>query len=191
VNLSVALAQGATRVLLVDGDLRRPAIHRSFGLIAEPGLTDILVEKATFRETVRTEVVPNLDVLPSGQRPPNPSELLGSQAMQQFITEVRRDYDYIVIDTPPTLPVTDSTVVGAVADAMIVVLRSGETEEQTAQRAIAQLQRVHTRIAGVVLNGVSRRYEEYYSYYSYGTHGGSRRERSGNPSLRSRIRRLL
>lgn len=112
--------------------------------------------------------------------------------MKQFIAEVRRDYDYIIIDTPPTLPVTDSTVVGAAADAMIVVVRSGETEEQAAVRALSQLRRVHTRIAGVVLNGVSRRHERYYSYYSYGAAGGgSRRERSGGKGLISRLSKLF
>jgi tyrosine-protein kinase Etk/Wzc len=192
VNLAVALAQSTSKVLLVDGDLRRPVVHRTFQLIAEPGLTDILVGKATIQETIRADVAPNLDVIPSGPRPPNPSELLGSSAMQQFIAEVRREYDYIVVDTPPTLPVTDSAVIGAAADAMIVVIRSSETEEQAAQRAIAQLRRVHTRIAGVVLNGVSRRHEQYYSYYSYGAGGGSsRRERSAGKSLRSRLSKLF
>jgi len=191
VNLAVALAQSASKVLLVDGDLRRPVVHRTFQLIVEPGLTDILVGKATVRETVRTEIVPNLDVLPSGPRPPNPSELLGSNAMKQFIAEVRHDYDYIVMDTPPTLPVTDSTVIGAAADAMIIVLKSGETEEQAAQRTLAQLRRVHTRIAGVVLNGVSARHEQYYSYYSYGGSSGTRLERSAGKSIRARLRKLF
>ncbi len=191
VNLAVALAQGTTRVLLVDGDLRRPNLHRTFQLVAEPGLTGILVGKSTFRETVRTEVIPNLDVLPSGARPPNPSELLGSKAMQQFVAEVRREYDYIVVDTPPALPVTDSTVIGAAADAIIVVVKSGETEEQAAQRALTQLRRVHARVAGVVLNGVTKRYEQYYSYYSYTASSGSRRERLGGTKLGSRIRKLF
>jgi Mrp family chromosome partitioning ATPase len=111
--------------------------------------------------------------------------------MKQFIAGVRREYDYIVIDTPPTLPVTDSTVIGAVADAMIVVIKSGETEEQAAQRTLTQLRRVHTRIAGVVLNGVSPRHEQYYSYYSYGGSSGSRRERSDGRTIRSRLRKLI
>ena len=127
VNLAVALAQSATKVLLVDGDLRRPVVHKAFQLIIEPGLTDILVGKATVRETVRADVAPNLDVLPAGPRPPNPSELLGSNAMQQFVAEVRRDYDYVVVDTPPTLPVTDSTVIGAAAVVLSVLLLFGQT----------------------------------------------------------------
>jgi len=166
-NLAVALAQGGQRTLLIDGDLRRPLIHRAFALVQEPGLTDVLVGRATAQEAVRPEVAAGLDVLPSGAIPPNPSELLGSAAMHQLISSLRHDYHYIVIDTPPTLPVTDASVVASSADAAILVLKSGDTEETAAQRALEQLRRVHARIAGAVLNGVSRRQDRYYTYYSY------------------------
>ena len=189
VNLAVALAQSGSRVLLLDADLRRPVLHRAFQLVADPGLTDVLVGRAVLRETIRPAVARNLDVLPAGRRPPNPSELLGSDAMKQLLLEVRREYDYVVLDTPPALPVTDATVVAASADAIIIVVRSGDTEEQAVQRTIAQLRRVHARIAGVVLNGVSRRHEQYYSYYSYGSASG--RERSRARSIRSRLSKLL
>ena len=167
VNLAVALAQGGQRTLLIDGDLRRPFIHRAFGMVQEPGLTDVLVGHATAREAVRPEVVPGMDVLPGGSTPPNPSELLGSAAMSTLITDLRRDYHYIIIDTPPTLPVTDASVVASNADAAILVFRSGDTEEIAAQRALEQLNRVHVRIAGAVLNGVSARQDRYYTYYAY------------------------
>ena len=189
VNLAMALAQSNSRVLLVDGDMRRPVVHRAFQLVTEPGLTDILVGNATLRETARPELAPKLDVLPSGPRPPNPSELLGSDAMRHFLDEVRKEYDFVVIDTPPILPVTDAVVVGSVADAMVVVLRSGDTEEQAAQRAINQLRRVHTRVAGVVLNGVSLKHEQYHTYYSYGS--TSRRERSPGKGLISRLSKIF
>jgi tyrosine-protein kinase Etk/Wzc len=166
-NLAVALAQGGQRTLLIDGDLRRPLIHRAFAMVQEPGLTDVLVGHAQAREVIRPDAAPGLDVLPSGAIPPNPSELLGSAAMQALIGALRRDYHYIIMDTPPTLPVTDASVVASSADAAILVLRSGDTEETAAQRAMDQLQRVHARIAGVVLNGVSSRNDRYYTYYSY------------------------
>lgn len=165
-NLAVALAQGGRRTLLIDGDLRRPLIHRAFGLVQEPGLTDVLVGHAPAREAIRPEVLPGLDVLPGGAIPPNPSELLGSHSMLTLIGTLRRDYHYILMDTPPTLPVTDACVVASTADAAILVLRSGETEEVAAQRAVEQLRRVNARIAGVVLNGVSSRHDHYYTYYS-------------------------
>jgi tyrosine-protein kinase Etk/Wzc len=187
-NLAMVLAQGGSRVLLIDGDLRRPLLHRAFQLIDEPGLTDVLIGNVSIREALRPEVAKNLDVLPSGARPPNPSELLGSDAMRRLLTDARRDYDYVVLDTPPALPVTDASIVGASVDATVLVMRSGETEETAAQRTVSQLERVHARLAGVVLNGVSRRHDRYYSYYS---DASSRRERSPGRSIKARISKLL
>ncbi len=189
VNLAVTLAQGGSRVLLIDADLRRPLVHRAFGLVDQPGLTDVLIQRASLPEAVRPEVMPKLDVLPSGPTPPNPSELLGSEAMQRLIADARREYEYIVIDTPPTLPVTDAAVVASAADATILVFRSGDTEEAAAQRAYAQLRRVHARIAGAVLNGVHRRNDQYYSYYS--NDRDTVRERSGIRGLGARLRKML
>ncbi len=131
------------------------------------------------REAIRPDVGPRLDVLPSGATPPNPSELLGSEAMKKVVAEVRREYDYIVIDTPPTLPVTDAAVVSTTADATIIVLRSGDTEEAAAQRAVAQLARVNARLAGAVLVGVSQSREHYHTYYAY------RRDRPARRPARS------
>ncbi len=187
-NLAFTMAGSGSRVLLMDGDLRRPQQHRVFGIAQEPGLTDILVGRASAREAVRPEVSGRLDVLPSGASPPNPSELLGSDAMQRLVGELRRDYEYIVVDTPPMLPVTDATVVATVADATIMVIRSGETEESAAQRAVDQLRRVRARIAGAVLNGVSRRHDQYYTYYAHGREIGGRRRARG---LRARIAGML
>jgi tyrosine-protein kinase Etk/Wzc len=165
-NLAMMLSQGGSRTLLVDGDLRRPGQHRAFGLVQQPGLTDILIGNAD-----------------------NPAELLGSEAMQHLIGELRQEYTYIILDTPPTLPVTDATVAAAAADAAIIVMRSGETEEQAARRTVEQLGRVRTRIAGVVLNGVSKRYNKHYSYYSRQYPYGRTRFRVG--TLRSRLANFL
>jgi tyrosine-protein kinase Etk/Wzc len=166
-NLAVALALGGHKTLLIDADLRRPLLHRAFGLVHEPGLTDVLVGRAAAREAIRPDVIERLDVLPAGSSPPNPSELLGSDAMHALIAEVRQNYDYIVVDTPPVLPVTDATVISTVADATILAIRSGETEETSATRALDQLKRVNARIAGVVLNGVDTRRDRHYTYYKY------------------------
>jgi capsular exopolysaccharide synthesis family protein len=129
-----------------------------------------------------------MEVLPGGSTPPNPSELLGSAAMSTLITDLRRDYHYIIIDTPPTLPVTDASVVASSADAAILVLRSGDTEEIAAQRALDQLHRVHARIAGAVLIGVSSRHDRYYTYYSYRQEPARRR---GLGKIRSLISNSL
>ena len=166
-NLAVTLAQAGRRTVLIDGDLRRPTTHRAFGLMQEPGLTDVLIGGVTAAEAIRTDVAQALDLLPAGSTPPNPSELLGSPAMAALIAELRHDYEYIIIDTPPTLPVTDAAVVATNADATILVLRSGDTEENAAQRALEQLRRVKARIAGAVLNGISHKKDPQYTYYSY------------------------
>ena len=166
-NLAVTLALGGHKTLLIDADMRRPLLHRAFGIVQDPGLTDVLIGLASAREAIRPDVLERLDVLPAGSSPPNPSELLGSDAMHGLVGEVRRTYDYIVVDTPPVLPVTDATVVSTIADATILTVRSGETEETSALRALDQLKRVGARIAGVVLNGVDTRRDRHYMYYKY------------------------
>ncbi len=166
-NLAITLAQQGARTLLVDADLRRPLVHRAFNLVQEPGLTDVLVGTSQLREAIRPNVVPKLDVLPAGALPPNPSELLGSEAMSRLMEQLRGQYETIIFDSPPTLAVTDATVLGASADAVILVVRAGETDEVAAQRALQQLRRVQAKIAGTVLNGMQKRRDRYYNYYSY------------------------
>ena len=179
INLALTLAQSGRKTILVDGDLRRSAVHRAFGLVQEPGLTDVLVGNVSAAEAVRPEVAPSLDLLPSGSTPPNPSELLGSSAMDALVMELRHDYEFIIMDTPPTLPVTDAAVVSITADATMLVVRSGDTEETAAQRALDQLRRVRARIAGAILNAITHRKDPQYSYYSY---------RRDPPQVRSRVR---
>lgn len=164
-NLAVTLAHQGTTALLVDADLRRPIVHRAFNLVQEPGLTDVLVGNTQLREAIRPNVIPKLDILPAGALPPNPSELLGSAAMHRLLEQLRTQYDTVIFDLPPTLAVTDAAVLGASADAVILVLRSGETEEVAAQRALGQLRRVQARVAGSVLNGVQKTGDRYYDYY--------------------------
>ena len=187
-NLALTLSLSGHRTILIDGDLRRPQTHRAFGIVQDPGLTDVLVGAVDPREAIRPGVSERLDLLPAGSTPPNPSELLGSERMGSLISELRQQYDYIIIDTPPVLPVTDAVVVASGADATILVVRSGDTEERTAQRALEQLERVGARIAGAVLNGITSKRESYYSYYNYRSSRGSR---SPNRSLRSRIAQLF
>jgi len=193
-NLAITLAQQGSRTLLVDADLRRPLVHRAFNLVQEPGLTDVLVGTSSLREAIRPNVVPKLDVLPAGALPPNPSELLGSEAMQRLLEQLRGQYDTIVFDSPPTLAVTDATVLGASSDGVILVVRAGETDEVAAQRALQQLKRVQAKIAGTVLNGIQKQRDRYYNYYSYYRNdwNADRGVRSGVMSvLKSRITNLL
>jgi len=189
-NLAITLAQQGTSTLLVDADLRRPLVHRAFNLVQEPGLTDVLVGTTPLREAIRPNVVPMLDVLPAGALPPNPSELLGSEPMQRLLAAVRGQYETIIFDSPPTLAVTDATVLASEADAVILVVRAGETEEVAAQRAVSQLKRVQAKVAGTVLNGLQKRRDRYYNYYTY--YRGERRGEHGMLSaIRDRISAVL
>jgi len=189
-NLAITLAQQGAATLLVDADLRRPIVHRAFNLVQEPGLTDVLVGRAQLREAIRPNVVPKLDVLPAGALPPNPSELLGSEAMRRLLDQLRTQYETVIFDSPPALAVTDASVLGASVDAVILVLRAGETEEVAAQRAAEQLRRVQARIAGIVLNGVEKDRDRYYNYYS--SYRSDRLEPRGTlAALRERIANLL
>ncbi len=187
-NLAITLAQQGAHVLLADADLRRPLVHRAFNLVQEPGLTDILVGATTLREAIRPNVIPGLDVLPGGALPPNPSELLGSEAMHRLLGELRSQYDTVVFDTPPALAVTDATVLGTSTDAVILVVRVGETDSVAAQRAVDVFRKVQARIAGSVLNGVQKTHDRYYYYY-YGN-----RPRAGRgllAAVRGRIANLV
>lgn len=183
-NLAVMLAQQSKKILLIDADLRRPALHRALDLLREPGLTDLLVGSATPKEAVRPNVLPNLDILPSGPFPPNPSELLDSKAMQRLIRELEDDYDQIVIDSPPMLAVTDTSVLSAQADGVLLVMRSGETEQRAGERSVDQLRRLDVRIFGAVLNEVSTSAAEdsYYLQYYYAYEPDTPKE-AGKPAV--------
>jgi capsular exopolysaccharide synthesis family protein len=133
VNFAVMLAQQGQRVLMIDADLRRPSLHRALDVLREPGLTNLITGDADPRETVRPNVLPNLDFLPSGPFPPNPSELLNSNVMARIIEEFEGRYDHIIIDSPPILAVTDAAILAVHTDGVVLVLRSGETEQRTSE----------------------------------------------------------
>lgn len=172
VNFSVMLAQQGERVLLLDADLRRPALHKALDVLREPGLTSLLIGEVEMREAIRPNVLPNLDFLPSGNFPPNPSELLNSKTMTRFLEELQGKYRHVIVDSAPVLAVTDSAILGAHVDGVVLVLRSGETEQRAAERAVDQLRKIGVRIFGAVLNEVAATTpeESYYLqyYYSYG-----------------------
>jgi tyrosine-protein kinase Etk/Wzc len=178
INFAVLLAQQGQRVLVIDADLRRPSLHRGLDVLREPGLTNLLIGNAETRETVRPNVLPNLDFLPSGPFPPNPSELLNSKAMARILEEFEGRYDQIVIDSPPVLAVTDAAILAVHTDGVVLVLRSGGTEQRTAERSVEQLRRLGVRVFGAVLNEVSASSpdDSYYLQYYYSYHptsGGS------------------
>ena len=189
INFAVMLAQQGQRVLLIDADLRRPALHKAMDLLREPELTNLLIGDAEVQEAIRPNVLPNLDLLPSGPFPPNPSELLSSQTMRDVLDELSATYSYIILDTPPILAVTDAAILGKHADGVVLVLRSGETEQRAAERAVDQVGRVGVRVFGAVLNEVasSTVEESYYMQYYYSYHP---QERTGWKKLAHSIQKV-
>nr|PZN11336.1 MAG: capsular biosynthesis protein [Caldicoprobacter oshimai] len=178
-NTAIAMADANRRVLLIDCDLRKPAIHRMFGLVNIKGLTNILVEGIEYSDITNVTDVENLEIITSGPKPPNPAELLGSRRMKEFLDRVREDYDVVIIDAPPVLPVTDAAVLSQYVDGVILVAGYGVTTFEAAAQAKASLQKVNARILGVVLNGapVDRGGGYYYYYYYYYDEQGRKKKR--------------
>jgi succinoglycan biosynthesis transport protein ExoP len=169
-NLAVALALGGARVLLIDADMRRPGLHKTIGLPNGLGLSNLLVGQARVREVVQRTTEPNLFVITAGRTPPNPSELLSSERMNQLITNLAHGpFDWVVIDTPPVLAVTDAVIIAQKVAGVVFVIGSEMTRRVHAERALETLQNGRARGIGVVLNRVDfDRNKYYYSrYYGY------------------------
>jgi succinoglycan biosynthesis transport protein ExoP len=166
-NVAVALAQAGQRVLIMDADMRKPRVHDVFNRAQEPGLSNVLAGKATSTEAVHTTAVPGLWVMPAGLLPPNPAELLGSNRFRDFMTALSQHFDWIIIDTPPVMAVTDSSVVAHLATGVLFVVGSEMTSRYAAQRALEQLEQARAKLIGVVLNKVDLQHNSYYysQYY--------------------------
>ena len=168
INTAIVLAQKGVRVLLIDADLRRPSVHKTLGMGPRSGLSNVLTGSATVQQTITTSpILANLFIMPAGTPPPNPAELLASANMKDLVAELRQQFDHIVIDTPPTLSVTDAVVLSPRADATILVIRSGQTTKQALRRARDILMQVNAHVAGVLLNAVDLTSPDYYYYYEY------------------------
>ncbi|HST10715.1 MAG TPA: polysaccharide biosynthesis tyrosine autokinase, partial [Terriglobales bacterium] len=168
INTAIVLAQKGVRVLLVDADLRRPSVHKTLGMGPRSGLSNVLTGSITLEHAItRSPILSNLFVLPAGTPPPNPAELLASSNMRDLLTDLREHYDHIVIDTPPTLSVTDAVVLSQRVDAIILVIRSSKTTKQALRRSRDILMQVNARITGVLLNAVDLSSPDYYYYYEY------------------------
>jgi succinoglycan biosynthesis transport protein ExoP len=168
INCAVVLAQKGVRVLLIDADLRRPSIHKTLGMGPRSGLSNVLTGSATLEQAItRSPILPNLSVLPAGTPPPNPAELLASTNMRDVLDQLRGQFDHIVVDTPPTLSVTDAVVLSPRADAIVLVIRSGQTTKQALRRSRDILMQVNAKVSGVLLNAVDLSSPDYYYYYEY------------------------
>jgi len=170
VNLAMALAQRGDRVLIIDGDLRKPGVARHLDLDSDMGLSSLLTGAHGVDEALRNfGPVPNLWVLPAGPTPPNPAELLSSPTMQELMRGLRLHFDHLVVDSPPSLIVTDATLLATLVDGVILVVESDATVRGALLRAQRVLESAGGKILGAVLNKVDLRRD---GYYYYGSHYG-------------------
>jgi non-specific protein-tyrosine kinase len=149
-NLAVTMAQSGKKTILVDCDLRRPSLHTIFGLNAEPGLTNMLLDENSVSPLQNTQVE-NLYVLSSGAKPPNPADLLGSTKMDNVIERLMETADIILFDAPPVIAVTDAVVLGSKVDGVLLVVQAGKTRRDHAERAKEMLEKANVHIIGVTL----------------------------------------
>ncbi len=192
INIAIALSQADQKVLLIDGDLRKPKIHHYFSVPNSPGLTNYLgskvgtdsSKKADLFSVIHATEYENLSVLCSGSIPPNPAEILGSEPMAEFLEEIGKDFDYIIIDTPPINVVSDALPVIRESDGVVLVVRSNQSTHPEIQKAISALEFIDAKILGFVVNfaetnrskyGYGKygryRYGKYKNSYGYGSYG--------------------
>lgn len=163
-NLALTLAEGEKKVVLIDCDLRKPSIHRYFKISNKIGLSQVLLGEENFHIASK-KYKDNMTILTSGHIPPNPAEALASDRMGKFLEWLKEEFDYIILDTPPVLIVTDSQILSTKADGTILVVRAEKTKKDEMRESIGLLKQVNTNIIGIVLNGVNNdsKYKHYYA----------------------------
>lgn len=179
INIALALAEAEHEVVLIDGDLRKPSIADYLGTVGSVGFSTVLSAAASLDESLQKTRFPRLTVLAAGATPPNPSELLGSQAAKKILNELRGQFDYVVIDTPPLLAVTDGAILATKADGTLVIVRAGETRREQLEHAIGTLEDVGATILGSILSmaPASRGGSYDYNYRYYGRSDNAKNQR--------------
>ena len=189
VNLALSIAQAGDKVLLVEGDLRKPTVNKMFGVPRDPGLTDyvlgnyqwkeiivsitdLILGDFEFEDIMKTPGLENLNIMVGGSIPPNPSEILRSPRFNEFLKEASKDYNYIFIDAPPILPVADATEIAPIVDSVILVYKVGQIARGVLKRAKVSLDNVNAKVLGVILNSIKPDigpdYFKYHTQYYYG-----------------------
>ncbi|WP_297518490.1 CpsD/CapB family tyrosine-protein kinase [uncultured Clostridium sp.] len=166
-NTALSLAMDGKKVLLIDCDLRKPSIHKKFSVSNTEGLTEVILGRIKLLETIKPYNT-TLDILTSGKIPPNPSEMLGSENMKRLLKELKEHYDYIILDAPPILAVTDAQILSTRADGVIFVVKAGTAKKEQILQAKSQLDKVKAQIIGTVLNAVDTKDSKNQYYYYYG-----------------------
>lgn len=164
-NLAVVMAESGGKTILIDCDQRKPTQHKIFGVSNGKGISDLLVGKVKFEEAVQKTSVENLELLTSGTKPPNPAELLSSSKMKNFVAGLKSRYEYIIIDTPPVIAVTDAQLIASHADGTVLVVASSQAEREAVIKSKELLEKVNAKILGVVLNKLEVNEKGYYGYY--------------------------
>lgn len=165
-NLAISIAEAGQKVLLIDADLRRPAVARLTGKMAVPGLSNVLAGLAKPEEAIRKEIYPNLDIIFSGDIPPNPSELLGTDTFRELIENLSQQYEYILIDAPPVNVVSDACIIASCMDGVLLLVRQGHSRKDYVKQAVNNLQLTGAKVLGFILNGVQLETGKKYGYYN-------------------------
>lgn len=187
-NLAMSFAETGSKVLLIDGDMRRPSLARLLIEKAAPGLSNVLAGFATVEEAIRKDIRPHLDVIFSGEIPPNPLELLGSPQMRELVDSMAANYDYILVDTPPVSIVSDACEVANITDGVLFLVRQNMTEKDAVIRGVRQLELSNARLLGFVLNGMMEdggkgykyRYRYRYKYQNKYAYVASSKRKNGS-----------
>jgi capsular exopolysaccharide synthesis family protein len=170
VNIATVMSQSNARVLLVDTDMRRPRVHRCFGMENHVGLSSLILGEVDYDDAIHSTPVPNLDVLLCGPVPPNPAELMLTERFRAILSELDERYDIVILDSPPTIAVTDSMILSQMVDGLLLVVKGGQTSKAIVRKAVSRLRGVNAPILGCVVNDVdleNRRYGHYSYYYRH------------------------
>ncbi|MDD3417094.1 MAG: CpsD/CapB family tyrosine-protein kinase [Lachnospiraceae bacterium] len=173
-NVAMTMADAGHKVIIIDCDLRKPRIHKFFEVSNRVGITDILLKGEDFKSFLRGGFHPNLEIITSGKIPSNPSEILYSNAMKNLIEKIKMEYDYVFIDTPPVIAVTDAVIMSQYIDGVVLVCSSGKTEVEMVKKAKESLAKVNANILGVVLNKIPLKGQKYANYYYYSNKEGEK-----------------
>ncbi len=165
-NIACVMTDTKKKILIIDLDLRKPALHKQFKVSNKLGITDLLINKDDYKKYL-INIFPGLDIITSGKVPSNPSEIVNSKAIKDIIEELSSDYDYIFLDTPPIVLVSDPLTIATYSDAVILTIAYSETEKDVAKKTIDSLRRVNANIIGTILNKVpvTNHNKYYYDYY--------------------------